>query len=61
MAKADKTEPPATPVVFKDKAFKSRTIVLNDGRAFAVEKSTIEASDPALIDHLDKHPDFERA
>lgn len=61
MAKADKTEPPATPVVFKDKAFKSRTIVLNDGRAFAVEKSTIEASDPVLIDHLDKHPDFERA
>lgn len=61
MAKADKTEPPATPVVFKDKAFKSRTIVLNDGRVFPVEKSTIEASDPALIDHLDKHPDFERA
>lgn len=61
MAKADKAETSATPVVFKDKAFKSRTIVLNDGRAFAVEKSTIEASDPALIDHLDKHPDFERA
>lgn len=61
MAKSDKTEASSTPVVFKDKAFKSRTIVLNDGRAFAVEKSTIEASDPALIECLDKHPDFERA
>ena len=60
MAKADKTEPPATPVVFRDKAFKSRMIVLNDGRAFPVEKSRIEATDAALIAHLDNHPDFER-
>lgn len=61
MAKTDKAEVSAVPVIFKDKAFKSRTIVLDDGRAFPVEKSTIEASDPALIEHLDSHPDFERA
>lgn len=61
MAKIDKAEGSVAPVTFKDKAFKSRTVVLNDGRAFPVEKSTIEASDPALIEYLDKHPDFERA
>ncbi len=60
MAKSDKSEVSATPVVFRDKAFKSRTVVLNDGRAFAVEKSTIVATDAALIAHLDNHPDFER-
>ena len=47
--------------IFKDKAFRSRTIVLDGGRTFTVEKSAIEASDPALIEHLDKHPNFERA
>ena len=47
-------------VVFADKAFKTRTIVLEDGRTFAVEKSRIVANDPALVDHLDKHPEFER-
>lgn len=60
MAKTDKAEASAAPVVFRDKAFKSRTIVLNDGRAFAVEKSTIEATDAALIAHLDNQSDFER-
>ncbi|QOJ19947.1 MAG: hypothetical protein HRU77_04115 [Gammaproteobacteria bacterium] len=60
MAKSDKAEASAAPVVFKDKAFKSRTIVLDDGRSFVVEKSTIEATDAALIVHLDSHPDFER-
>lgn len=47
-------------VVFKDKSFKSRTIIIEDGRSFPVEKSRIEASDQALIEYLDKHPDFER-
>lgn len=60
MAKSDKAESSATPVIFKDKAFKNRAIVLDDGRSFPVEKSRIEASDAALITHLDNHPDFER-
>ena len=60
MAKSDKSEASAVPIVFKDKVFKSRTIVLNDGRAFVVEKSTIAATDAALIAHLDNQPDFER-
>lgn len=55
------TDTPATvPVVFADKAFKSRTIVLEDGRSFLVEKARISATDPALIEHLDKHGDFNR-
>ena len=60
MAKTTDTNTAATQVVFADKAFKSRTIVLEDGRTFAVEKSRIVADDPALVDHLDKHPEFER-
>lgn len=48
------------PVVFADKKFKNRTVVLADGRTFLVEKSRIVATDPALIDKLDKDSDFER-
>lgn len=47
-------------VTFADKAFKSRTVVLEDSRTFAVEKSRIVAIDPALIAYLDANPDFER-
>lgn len=60
MAKTTDTNTATTRVVFADKAFKARSIVLEDGRTFAVEKSRIVAADPALIDHLDKHPEFER-
>lgn len=60
MAKTNNNQPLETPVIFKDKAFKSRMIVLGDGRAFQVDRSQIEATDPALIAHLDKHADFER-
>lgn len=60
MAKMDKAESSVTSVIFKDKAFKSRTVVLEDGRTFSVDKSRIEATDAALIAHLDNHPDFER-
>ena len=60
MAKTTDTNTATTQVVFADKAFKTRTIVLEDGRTFAVEKSRIVAADPALVDHLDKHPEFER-
>ena len=49
-----------TQVVFADKAFKTRTIVLPDGRSFLIEKSRIRADDPVLVEYLDKHPEFER-
>ncbi|SHL06857.1 hypothetical protein [Paraburkholderia terricola] len=47
-------------VTFRDKAFKSRTLVLADGRTLAVEKSTVTASDQEQLALLDRHPDFER-
>lgn len=56
-----KTESKPVAIVFIDKAFKSRTVVLPDGRTFSVEKSHITTADPALIDHLDQLSDFERA
>lgn len=49
------------PVLFADQVFKSRTIVLDDGRSFAVVKGRIAAQDPALIAYLDQHPEFERS
>ena len=49
------------PTLFIDKAFKRRTLVLEDGRVFLVEKSRISAVDPALIAYLDQHAEFERA
>ena len=60
MAKTTDTNTATAPVEFADTAFKSRTIVLPDGHAFAVEKSRIVANDPALVEYLDKHPEFER-
>lgn len=49
-----------SPATFEDQAFKSRTIVLPDGRAFDVEKRRIVATDPALIEYLANQPDFRR-
>lgn len=59
------TESPAAPVgpvgpVFKDTAYKSRTLILDDGRAFSVEKGRIVANDPALRAYLEQHPQFVR-
>ena len=58
---AQPTELKASTVpVFRDKAYKSRILILDDGRAFAVEKARIEATDPALLAYLEQHPDFSR-
>ncbi|MBU9576612.1 hypothetical protein [Burkholderia multivorans] len=66
MAKID-TKPAATSeekspltVTFRDLAFKSRTLMLADGRSFAVEQGRIQTVDAALIAFLEKHPDFQR-
>lgn len=47
-------------VTFRDKAFRSRTLVLADGRTLSVEKSTVTASDQEQLALLERHPDFER-
>lgn len=49
-----------TPVTFRDKAYKSRVIIVA-GKSYAVVKSTIVADGPELMAYLSKHPDFERA
>ena len=70
MAKID-TKPTLTPiatpnekspstVTYRDLAFKSRTLVLADGRSFAVAQGRIQAGDTALITFLEKHPQFQR-
>lgn len=50
----------AAGVTFRDTAYKSRQIILDDGRVFQVTGSAITTDDPALIAHLDRHGDFER-
>lgn len=70
MAKID-TKPTLTPiatpnekspstVTYCDLAFKSRTLVLADGRSFAVVQGRIQTGDTALIAFLEKHPEFQR-
>ncbi|MDR6408503.1 hypothetical protein [Paraburkholderia terricola] len=47
-------------VTFRDKAFRSRTLVFADGSTLAVERSTVTATDEEQIALLQRHPDFER-
>lgn len=68
MAKIDtKLTPTSTPdekspstVTYRDVAFKSRTLVLADGRSFAVVQGRIQTGDTVLIAFLEKHPQFQR-
>lgn len=56
MAKAE----PKTPVVFRDTAYKSRSIVLANGTMHRVVHGHITAASPELIAHLDGHAEFQR-
>ncbi|MCG9083939.1 hypothetical protein [Laribacter hongkongensis] len=51
---------PDAGVTFRDTAYKSRQIILDDGRVCHITGSSITTDDPALIAHLDRHGDFER-
>ena len=53
-------EKPVYPVVYRDRAFISRTLVLRDGRQLQVSKHHVEALDSEALSFLDKHPDLER-
>lgn len=59
-AKAGLQLPVTQTVTFRDKAFKSRTIVFADGSTAPVERSLITASTPEHIEHLARLDDFER-
>lgn len=54
----DEKTPPT--VTYRDLAFKSRTLVLADGRSFAVAQGRIQTGDTALIAFLENHPEFQR-
>ena len=47
-------------VTFRDKAFRSRTLVFNDSSTLAVEKSHVTAVTQEHVSALERHPDFER-
>lgn len=47
-------------VTYRDLAFKSRTLVLADGRSFAVAQGRIQTGDTILIAFLENHPEFQR-
>jgi hypothetical protein len=60
MAKPTDSKPADGSVVFRDKEFKSRTIVLGRGATVAVVKGQVTADTPELIDYFGKRTDFER-
>jgi len=47
-------------VTFRDKAFRSRTLVFADNSTLAVEKSHVTATTQEHVAALERHPDFER-
>jgi len=51
---------PFTPVVYRDRAFISRTLVMRDGRLLQVSAHRVEAPDAEAQAFLDAHPDLER-
>jgi hypothetical protein len=48
-------------VTFRDKVFRSRTVVFPDGDTAAVEQSMVAVSTPGHVAFLNQHADFERA
>lgn len=51
---------PVSAVVYRDRAFISRTLVMPGGRLLNVSQHQIEALDIQAQAFLDKHPDLER-
>lgn len=50
----------AAVVVYRDRAFISRTLVMHGGRLLHVSKHHVEAPDAEAQAFLDEHPDLER-
>ncbi|MFM0250652.1 hypothetical protein [Paraburkholderia sediminicola] len=47
-------------VTFRDKAFRSRTVVFPDGHTAIVERGVVAVSAPEHVAFLNQHADFER-
>lgn len=48
------------PATFRDSEWKSRTLILPDGRAVLVADYCVTTADPVEIEYLSQHPDFSR-
>ena len=51
---------PVSPVVYRDRAFISRTLVMRDGRLLQVSAHRVEGLDAEAQAFLDAQPDLER-
>ncbi|KMM83326.1 hypothetical protein SAMN04490203_2952 [Pseudomonas taetrolens] len=51
---------PVSPVVYRDRAFISRVLVIRGGRTLHVSAHHVAAQDTEAQAFLDKHPDLER-
>lgn len=51
---------PFSPVVYRDRAFISRTLVMRAGRQLQVRAHSVKALDSEAQAFLDAHPDLER-
>ena len=51
---------PVSPVVYRDRAFISRTLVMRDGRQLQVSAHRVEGLDAEAQAFLDAQPDLER-
>ena len=51
---------PASPVVYRDRAFISRVLVMPKGRTLLVSAHRVEGVDAEAQAFLDRHPDLER-
>ena len=59
-SKSASIDKPVSPVVYRDRAFISRVLVMRSGRTLHVSAHRVEASDPEAQTFLDKHLDLER-
>ena len=59
-SKAVPIDKPVSPVVYRDRAFISRTLVMRDGRLLQVSAHRVEGLDAEAQAFLDAHPDLER-
>lgn len=57
---ASAAEPPVPLVVFRDRHYRMRTLTSPAGTKLRVHDAQVVVDDPADIDWLDEHPDFER-
>ena len=59
-SKSASIDKPVSPVVYRDRAFISRVLVMRSGRTLHVSAHRVEGVDAEAQAFLDKHPDLER-